>query len=210
MTSERQLRGDEVYGWLMQAAKSESCDAFDAHIVASAIALGLMEVQASKAASIVAACGVARDELLRLAEWFFPHAAGFFAGLDSTLTFDRPVEEQCLYELLLAGTTLDTELERALASIVARRAQRPNHLWQDLGLRDRREVSWLLGRHFEPLASRNTKNMKWKKFLYRTICAEEGFSLCAAPSCEQCDDLQVCFGEEAGEGLLPLTALSQS
>ena len=44
--------------------------------------------------------------------------------------------------------------------------------------------------------------MKWKKFFYRTICRDEGYMLCAAPSCAECDDFEICFGEESGESLL--------
>jgi nitrogen fixation protein NifQ len=47
--------------------------------------------------------------------------------------------------------------------------------------------------------------MKWKKFLYRMICRDEGFRLCSAPSCSECDDFAVCFGEESGESLLART-----
>jgi nitrogen fixation protein NifQ len=86
--------------------------------------------------------------------------------------------------------------------MIARRAQRPNHLWQDLGLRDRGELSLLMNRHFKPLALRNNQDMKWKKFLYRMICADASFTLCTAPSCRECDDFDVCFGDESGESLL--------
>jgi len=44
--------------------------------------------------------------------------------------------------------------------------------------------------------------MKWKKFFYRMICRDEGFRLCSAPSCAECDDFSVCFGDESGESFL--------
>jgi nitrogen fixation protein NifQ len=44
--------------------------------------------------------------------------------------------------------------------------------------------------------------MKWKKFFYRMICRDESFRFCSAPSCEDCDDFAVCFGDESGESLL--------
>jgi hypothetical protein len=34
------------------------------------------------------------------------------------------------------------------------------------------------------------------------ICRDEGFRLCTAPSCSECDDFDVCFGGESGESLL--------
>ena len=86
--------------------------------------------------------------------------------------------------------------------MIARRSQRPNHLWQDLGLNSRRDLSELMTRHFKPLAMRNKQDMKWKKFFYRIICADAAYSLCTAPSCGECDDFDHCFGEETGESLL--------
>lgn len=71
-----------------------------------------------------------------------------------------------------------------------------DHLWQDLGVWKRRELSELLAYHFPELATRNTKNMKWKKFLYKQLCEAEGLYLCRAPSCEVCSDYSNCFGPE--------------
>jgi nitrogen fixation protein NifQ len=67
---------------------------------------------------------------------------------------------------------------------------------------NRDELSRLMRRHFAQLARRNTQDMKWKKFFYRMICREEGFSLCLAPSCSECGDFTSCFGDESGESLL--------
>ena len=50
--------------------------------------------------------------------------------------------------------------------------------------------------HFKPLASRNDRDMKWKKFLYKQLCETEGITTCRAPSCEVCADYQNCFGPE--------------
>ena len=83
--------------------------------------------------------------------------------------------------------------------MVARRAMEPNHLWEDLGLRERPELSRLLTRHFAPLAVRNTGNMRWKRFFYRMLCEDDGFVMCTTPVCTQCNDFDLCFGEENGE-----------
>jgi nitrogen fixation protein NifQ len=56
--------------------------------------------------------------------------------------------------------------------------------------------------HFAPLALRNSRDMKWKKFLYRMICRDEGYRLCTTPICSECDDFAMCFGDESGESLL--------
>jgi nitrogen fixation protein NifQ len=38
--------------------------------------------------------------------------------------------------------------------------------------------------------------MKWKKFLYRQLCLEEGIYVCRAPSCDVCRDYDLCFARE--------------
>ena len=86
--------------------------------------------------------------------------------------------------------------------MIARRCKSPHHLWQDLGLANRGELSQLMNRHFARLADKNRQDMKWKKFLYRMVCGSEGFMLCTAPVCSECDDFKNCFGAEDGESML--------
>jgi nitrogen fixation protein NifQ len=50
--------------------------------------------------------------------------------------------------------------------------------------------------------------MKWKKFLYRTICRDDGFLICTSPSCGECSDYDHCFGEERGQSLLTAPPVS--
>jgi nitrogen fixation protein NifQ len=71
-----------------------------------------------------------------------------------------------------------------------------DHLWQDLGLWQRADLSKLMLDNFEPLALRNNKDMKWKKFLYKQLCEAEGIYVCRSPSCEVCVDYDNCFGSE--------------
>ncbi len=75
---------------------------------------------------------------------------------------------------------------------------RDDHLWQDLGLRNRAELGRLLARHFPALHAGNVNNMRWKKYFYRRICEMEGFTLCSAPHCSVCVDFDSCFGDEEG------------
>ena len=74
------------------------------------------------------------------------------------------------------------------------------HLWQDLGLPSRRELSALIGHWFPRLAERNTHNMKWKKFFYRQLCLREELLICKAPTCGVCTDYALCFGPEEAQG----------
>jgi nitrogen fixation protein NifQ len=83
--------------------------------------------------------------------------------------------------------------EEWLAQIVARRSQEPNHLWEDLGLSSRDDLNRLLKRHFPGFFVLNGRNMRWKKFIYRTLCEAEGLLLCKSPHCEHCCDFALCF-----------------
>ncbi|MFO1157199.1 MAG: nitrogen fixation protein NifQ [Rhodospirillales bacterium] len=51
-----------------------------------------------------------------------------------------------------------------------------------MGLLSRSDVSRLLHRPFEPLAQRNNRDMKWKKFFYRELCLRDNILICKAPS----------------------------
>lgn len=78
-----------------------------------------------------------------------------------------------------------------------------NHLWQDLGLPSRLELSVLIEHWFPRLAALNTHNMKWKRFLYRQLCLREDLLICKAPSCGVCSDHGRCFGPEEAAAVAP-------
>lgn len=189
----------EIYRWLMSAGERTICDGFDAHVVASAFALGMEAV--GEHVPLPDSLGLPVEEIRELISPFFPHGERL---LDCAVSTELKVseDETMLRDLLFRGSSSGSDLERRLAAIIARRCLQPHHLWQDMGLRNRRELSWLLAGHFESLANRNTNDMKWKKFLYRAICRDTGYTLCVAPTCGECDDYQQCFGEEAGDCLL--------
>ena len=71
-----------------------------------------------------------------------------------------------------------------------------DHLWQDLGLFSRTDLSDFLAYFFPNMAKQNVHNMKWKKFIYKQLCDTQGIYVCRAPSCEFCMDYLNCFGEE--------------
>jgi len=189
----------DLYLDLMDS-RSPEFDSFDAHSVASILAISFGEA-AAEGRSLSCATGLPDEQLNDLVAQVFPNAAlwHFVAG---GADVEREADEVCLVDLLTSCTSSRTVFEVRLAAMIARRAQRPNHLWQDLGLNSRRDLSELMTRHFRPLAMRNKQDMKWKKFFYRVICADAAYSLCTAPSCGECDDFDQCFGEETGESLL--------
>jgi nitrogen fixation protein NifQ len=83
-----------------------------------------------------------------------------------------------------------------LAHALSQASLGDNHLWQDLHLPSRRELSALMTRWFPQVAARNDRDMKWKKFLYKQLCDKAEISICRAPSCSVCNDYAHCYGPE--------------
>jgi nitrogen fixation protein NifQ len=194
-----------IYQILRQANAATNCDPFDGHVLACIFAAGVDESLAG--GSLTDALGICGSALRRNIEKYFPKTLANLEpfGLDIEPVVEE--DERCLRELLWRYRTEASPLNSLMSFLVARRAMRSNHLWQDLGLANRGELSRLMLTHFTSLARRNTQDMKWKKFFYRMICRDEGFRLCAAPSCSECNDFAVCFGDESGESLLARTRL---
>lgn len=176
-------------------------DPFTAHVFACALSLGIFEA-GSSGATIGAFLGLRRPELSRLIESWAPGAASFVAIDEQPEQISYDEEEDQLRRLLELYRADSREETSWLLSIVARRSMSQRHLWQDLGLAQREELSRLLYERFPGLVARNSSNMKWKKFFYRTLCELEGFVLCAAPTCRECGDFFECFGDENGESAL--------
>jgi nitrogen fixation protein NifQ len=167
---------------------------FDRHVLASILAVAAMEEGA-----MAARAGLAAADLVSLMAQWFPVAGG--SGI-AWFTQDKDIDDDevaMVRDLLLAHRSSEGDVGRWLAAMIARRAMEPNHLWEDLGLRDRSELTRLLSRHFAPIAARNTKNMRWKRFFYRALCESDGFVMCTTPVCTECRDFDLCFGDESGE-----------
>jgi nitrogen fixation protein NifQ len=80
-----------------------------------------------------------------------------------------------------------------LASVIAHACLRPDHLWRDLGLAGRDEVSAMLERYFPSLVVLNVENLRWKKFLARQLALSLGKEPGPAPGCPGCEDYGYCF-----------------
>lgn len=107
-----------------------------------------------------------------------------------------------LHALLLTHTSAAVHADDAhcLASIIAHACLRPDHLWRDLGLAGRDEVTWMLTRYFPSLVALNTANLRWKKFLAEQRALSLGLPPGPAPGCPGCEDYGHCF-PELHEGL---------
>jgi nitrogen fixation protein NifQ len=195
------MRAEEAYRWLIGTSTRSVHDVFDIHVVASIFALAIEEADNADV-GVADGVGLAGPALIELIGAMFPGTEAFFlrAGAGGVLAIDD--EEQSLRDILGMFSTGVSCLERPLTAMIARRCKWPHHLWQDLGLRDRGELSLLMTRHFARLSEKNQHDMKWKKFLYRMVCGSEGFTLCTSPVCSECDDFVNCFGAEDGAALL--------
>jgi nitrogen fixation protein NifQ len=109
-----------------------------------------------------------------------------------------------LLQLLLDHRAEADEHHRNVAHLVATACMGGDHLWQDLGLPDRKALSALLSGHFPSLAAKNTGDMKWKKFFYKQLCEREGINACRSPSCAACCDYAKCFGAEEGDAIFQI------
>lgn len=193
---------DRAYRWLTAAVRRPSREAFDLHVCASIFAVAIAQARQERT-SLAATTGLDAAALGAFVAGLFPDAAAELVKMAAGAAATPAPEEQSVADILLMYASGELDFVRPLAVMIARRCQEPRHLWQDLGLRDRSELSQLMQRHFPRLKARNSGDMKWKKFLYRMVCGSEGFTLCPAPVCSDCDDFASCFGAE--EGVAQLT-----
>ncbi len=128
-------------------------------------------------------------------------------NLDDSSNFDqygceldltRSPEHEDLRGLFLEHTRPDITEQTAewVADILVAGCMGGDHLWQDLGLWSRNDLTALIRSAFAPLADKNAQDMKWKKFFYKQLCVREGVYACRAPSCQVCVDYSNCFGPE--------------
>ncbi len=137
--------------------------------------------------------GLAADSFGELLSRHFPGAGPLGLTCTDGLDVLRGPERDDLVGLLLDGRAGADRSETWMAEIVAAGCMGGDHLWQDLGLWSRRDLSRLMTENFPGLAAKNDRDMKWKKFLYRQICDREGIHACPAPSCQVCVDYAKCF-----------------
>lgn len=141
--------------------------------------------------------GLGETEFQRMVAYHFPGlGTRRLEGAETSLELERGEELDDLRVLLLENRSGRTASEVWMAEIVITGCMGSDHLWQDLGLWSRAELSRLMEENFAPLAMRNDRDMKWKKFLYKQLCEAEGVYVCRSPSCEVCVDYHNCFGTE--------------
>ena len=89
-------------------------------------------------------------------------------------------------ENYLKKYAIDDEARYIIAPLIAKKSLEMNHLYQDLGFKNRIEMGQYMGKYFPRLAQMKPKDKLWKKFLYDAIGK-------VAPACATCNDQEHCF-----------------
>jgi len=134
------------------------------------------------------------QRLMRLCFPGYPLSGKAYSA--KTADFSRMLEKQDLEQYLRRYAAAENEYSEWLIGLLVAACLGSNHLWQDLGLWSRQDLSDMLTQYFPEMKALNHKDMKWKKFLYKQLCEAEGIYVCRAPSCEVCKDYSQCFGAE--------------
>lgn len=141
--------------------------------------------------------GLDPDAYEKMMAWHFPTIQLPMSIMSWSVNFpERQEEVEELLSLLLSHGIDDSDETKWMAAIVTAGCMGGNHLWQDLGLWSRKDLSALIQTNFPELAAKNDKDMKWKKFFYKQLCVAEGIYVCRSPSCEVCPDYSDCFSTE--------------
>lgn len=147
-----------------------------------------------------AALGLAREDVAALMARHFPDAAIDVTVSGQPLAGAPPFVAELMALLLQFETgTADAADARCLATILAAACLRPDHLWRDLGLCGRDDVTDLLTRHYPALVARNTANLRWKAFLAQEVALAHGRMPGPAPGCPSCEDFGHCFPSLAAQ-----------
>ncbi len=88
---------------------------------------------------------------------------------------NRRSEYEGIVGLLMESATPDDDGALAAADAIARGSLLDGHLWRAMQLDNRDELRALFEAHFPELAAGNTKDMRWKKYLYKRLCGWPGF-----------------------------------
>lgn len=184
----RSIDHQALYECLMDHARGSENDVFIAQMLSS---------QLSSKSAMPGFLGLTAEDFEHLLMRHFagfcaPHTYGTAAPA-AWMRQDRASELEDVRALLLAHRANRSSSEIWIARIIAIGSLAPDHLWSDLGLFSRTHLTRMMDHNFPALAAGNDNNMKWKKFLYKQLCAQEGIYVCRAPSCEACADYAACF-----------------
>lgn len=111
-----------------------------------------------------------------------------------------------LHRMLLDERAVADVPHAQLAAWLASACFGGRHLWQDLGVASRAEVSRLMHLAFPALSAANTLDLRWKRHLFACLGWLSGEAELRPPKCDRCGDFATCMGAPlpaaAGEAFL--------
>lgn len=185
-----------LYRLLMGSRQPKAVGEEDRHLFAC-----LLSVAADEPYDMAAALGLEEHDLAFILTLLFPGVHRSKLERFNLAATETPPDchgevLEVLYEHLPAERGGRLLVASWLASILATRATLPGHLWVAMGLTERPQLTAAIRRHLPTLAAANRENMRWKRFLYKQVCARNGGMMCKAPNCGVCSDYRLCFAEE--------------
>lgn len=102
-----------------------------------------------------------------------------------------------LYRFLLERRAIKDSSHARVAGWLASACMGGHHLWQDLGLRERPQVTRLMHLAFPALHDANARNLRWKRHLFLCLGEALGRPGLRPPKCDDCGDFAVCMGADA-------------
>ncbi|SAL06314.1 hydrogenase [Caballeronia calidae] len=178
-----------------QQLLADACDAGNADTVAFARLIGI-RLHAQELRLL----GLGSAELAALFARHFPRFKIDIALPIAVISSPHRQFISELRDLLLSHdvtAAVSSDDAHCLAAIVATACQRPDHLWRDLGLSGRDDVSAILARHYPRLVARNVNALRWKKFLAQEVALAHGRPATFAPGCPGCEDFAHCYPDKA-------------
>ncbi len=184
------------YQALMQSAAAPGVSAEDRHLFAC-----LLTVAAEEPWDTAAALGLSPEAFSSLLTTCFPAVDPQLLShcLPDAPSLPQPNDE--IRGIVQAHVPkqsrgLERSLANWLAAMITARASHPGHLWVAMGLFERPELTASIRRHLPSMAAANNKGMRWKRFLFKTLCDQSGAVLCKSPNCGECSDYALCFAPE--------------
>ena len=185
-----------VYSTLMNSPRPESAIDEDLHLFACLLTIAIEEP-----GDLTSALGLESHDLSAIMARYFPDIKRTFLDQFSHAANERLTEPNIeVLSILLSHLPKETDCDKRqaavwIANIIATRAALPGHLWIAMGLTERPQLTAAIRRHLPSLAAANNQNMRWKRFLYKQVCEQNGGMMCKSPNCGVCSDYSLCFAE---------------
>jgi len=111
-----------------------------------------------------------------------------------TVAFEGLELVEPMREMLWAHRVNSDPMLAVLSNMLASACFGGHHLWQDLGLERRQDVSEMLATCFTDLFQSNKRDLRWKHHLFNLLGKRLGRDALRAPKCAACEDFGLCFG----------------